>query len=399
MAQRNDSLSECLRHKGEETSTENTLLKNNRLVYIDYLETIAIFCVVCCHYNAVMGTGLASNMFMLFAKCFGVPIFFLVNGALVFQRNFSLKKHLKKTGMLILTTASWKGAYLFVQCMKLRGGIAVCRKSDLWNYFCGTNLSEPYVPAEHFWYMYALIGVYFVVPLFMAIYNEKKTYYFYLILLLLAIQVFTELDALITNLTTMNIAFSTIRSSYFPFAQGGYYLLFFLIGPLVHNYFYKTKRKKKRRLAAGILAVSGMIWLILEYYMQNRTLVGAHQPLQGDYQRLSTLVMAVGMFGLFATIDWNRKKCNAIMQFVSARTIGIYAAHMYIAYRVSPWIVSKTARTGIGMLVLQAIGVMICSLLITEGLSLIPGVRDVLGLSYYKIRKKYWMQLKAKNKE
>lgn len=143
MAQRNDSLSECLRHKGEETSTENTLLKNNRLIYIDYLETIAIFCVVCCHYNAVMGTGLASNMFMLFAKCFGVPIFFLVNGALVFQRNFSLKKHLKKTGMLILTTASWKGAYLFAQCMKLRGGLLFAEKAICGIIFAGQIYPNP----------------------------------------------------------------------------------------------------------------------------------------------------------------------------------------------------------------------------------------------------------------
>lgn len=70
--------------------------QDNRLTYIDYLETIAMFCVVCCHYYAVIGKGTSANMYMLFMKCFGVPIFLLANGALMFQRKFSLRKHLKK---------------------------------------------------------------------------------------------------------------------------------------------------------------------------------------------------------------------------------------------------------------------------------------------------------------
>lgn len=370
---------------------------NNRLTYIDYLETIAMFCVVCCHYYAVIGTGVAANMFMLFVKCFGVPIFFLANGALMFQRKFSLKKHLKKTGMLIITTAAWKGVYLFIQYVRLPAGSNIWNKTDLWNYFGGANLSDPYVPAEHFWYMYALIGVYLVFPLFAAVYKEKKTYYFYLLLLLLAVPVFTELDALITDLTDKRITFSVIRGAYFPFAQGGYYLLFFLLGPLVHKYFYEAE--KKQRAKAGVMALAGAALLILEYYVQNGTLGGACQPLQGDYQRIATLIMTVGIFGFFATIEWKKLKLNFFMQFVSVRTIGIYAAHMFIAYLVSPWITGRTTRTGVYMLLLQAIGVMVCATLITEGLSLIPGVRTVLGLSYYKTRKAYWKQKKSKKND
>ncbi len=151
---------------------------NSRLTYIDYLETIAMFCVVCCHYYSVIGTGASTNMYMLFMKCFGVPTFFLANGALMFQRKFSLRKHLKKTGMLIVTTAAWKAIYLLIQYVRLSDGSNIWKKSDLWNYFCGGKLSDPYVPAEHFWYMYALIGVYLVFPLFAAIYKENILFLF-----------------------------------------------------------------------------------------------------------------------------------------------------------------------------------------------------------------------------
>lgn len=366
--------------------------ENSRLTYIDYLEAIAMFCVVCCHYYAVIGEGVSANMYMLFVKCFGVPIFFLANGALMFQRKFLLRKHLKKTGMLIVTTAAWKAIYLLLQYIRLPAGSSIWKKSDLWNYFCGGNLSDPYVPAEHFWYMYALIGVYLVFPLFAAIYKEKKTYYFYLILLLFFIPVITEADAFIANMTNKNISFSVIRDTYIPFAQGRDYLLFFLLGPFIHKYFYQTDNKKKSRIVAGITALLGIVLLVVEYYMQNGTLGGACKALDGDYRRLSTLFMAVGIFALFATIDFKAEKINSFMKLISLRTIEIYVMHMLIAYTVSEWIINRITRTGVYMLILQAFVVMLCSLGITEILSFLPGVRRILGLTYYKARNQYWKQ-------
>lgn len=373
--------------------------QNNRLTYIDYLETIAMFCVVCCHYYAVMGKGVPANMYMLFVKCFGVPIFLLANGALMFQRKFSLRKHLKKTGMLIVTTAAWKAVYLLIQYIRLPAGSCIWKISDLWNYFCGGNLSNPYVPAEHFWYMYALIGVYLVFPLFASIYEEKKTYYFYLILLLFFIPIITEIDAFIANVTGKSISFSVIRDAYFPFAQAGYYLLFFLLGPLLHQYFYKSEKKKKHRIIAVGTATVGAVLLVIEYYMQNGTLGGAYQPLQGDYQRLATLLMTAGVYSLLATFDLKKTKINSIMEFISVRTIGIYAAHMILAYLFSAWLVNKTSRIGVYMLVLQSLVVMLGSITITEIFSMIPGLRTVLGLNYYKMRKNYWKQKRLQHKE
>ena len=373
--------------------------QNNRLTYIDYLETIAMFCVVCCHYYAVMGKGVPANMYMLFVKCFGVPIFLLANGALMLQRKFSLQKHLKKTGMLIVTTAAWKAVYLLIQYIRLPAGSCIWKISDLWNYFCGGNLSNPYVPAEHFWYMYALIGVYLVFPLFASIYEEKKTYYFYLILLLFFIPIITEIDAFIANVTGKSTSFSVIRDAYFPFAQAGYYLLFFLLGPLLHQYFYKSEKKKKHRIIAVGTATVGAVLLVIEYYMQNGTLGGAYQPLQGDYQRFATLLMTVGIYALFATFDLKKTKINSIMEFISVRTIGIYAAHMILAYLFSAWLVNKTSRIGVYMLVLQSLVVMLGSITITEIFSMVPGLRTILGLNYYKMCKNYWKQKRLQHKE
>ena len=107
--------------------------------------------------------------------------------------------------------------------------------------------------------------------------------------------------------------------------------------------------------------------------MQNGTLGGAYQPLQGDYQRFATLLMTAGVYSLFATFDLKKTKINSIMEFISVRTIGIYAAHMILAYLFSAWLVNKTSRIGV--------------------------YRTILGLNYYKMRKNYWKQKRLQHKE
>lgn len=95
---------------------------------------------------------------------------------------------------------------------------------------------------------------------------------------------------------------------------------------------------------------------------------------------------------MFATIDFKAEKINSFMKLISLRTIGIYVMHMLIAYTVSEWIINRITRTGVYMLILQAFVVMLCSLGITEILSFLPGVRRILGLTYYKARNQYWKQ-------
>lgn len=87
------------------------------------------------------------------------------------------------------------------------------------------------------------------------------------------------------------------------------------------------------------------------------------------------------------------------MEFISVRTIGIYAAHMILAYLFSAWLVNKTSRIGVYMLVLQSLVVMLGSITITEIFSMIPGLRTILGLNYYKMRKNYWKQKRLQHKE
>ena len=78
------------------------------------------------------------------------------------------------------------------------------------------------------------------------------------------------------------------------------------------------------------------------------------------------------------------------MKFISVRTIGIYAAHMMLAYLFSPWIINRTSRTGVYILVLQALIVMIGSIIITEIFSMIPGIRTINSNQLVQMENKHF---------
>ena len=81
-----------------------------RIEYLDIVKVIAIFLVVFCHF-VLLAQTVPANLFM--SACWsGVPMFFLVNGALLFTRPLRLKKHISKTLAIYLVLVAWRLIYL-----------------------------------------------------------------------------------------------------------------------------------------------------------------------------------------------------------------------------------------------------------------------------------------------
>ena len=86
------------------------MAERKRYGYLDILKIIAMMCVCLYHYPWIRHTGyvrpfpadvLALRYFGVFdAVC--VPLFMMVNGALVLNRPFNLKKHAVRCGFLLL---------------------------------------------------------------------------------------------------------------------------------------------------------------------------------------------------------------------------------------------------------------------------------------------------------
>lgn len=65
-----------------------------RVEYLDILKTIAIFLVCFCHFIYLKNDYICA--FVMLVAWSAVPIFFIVNGFLLFKKEFDLDKHIKK---------------------------------------------------------------------------------------------------------------------------------------------------------------------------------------------------------------------------------------------------------------------------------------------------------------
>ena len=136
--------------------------QNKRIGYFDLLKTISIFLVIYVHYPWI-STSKGSNLTMIMT-IIAVPLFFMINGALLLgKRNFNIKEHYKKLMWIIVGTISWKILILSICMITKRIDISNFSITEVFNYlFTAKNLLD--VPAEHFWFMYALIRIYIIYP-------------------------------------------------------------------------------------------------------------------------------------------------------------------------------------------------------------------------------------------
>ena len=89
-------------------------IKNKRFYAIDLLESIAIFFVVFYHSTLFDYNFLNNSSFIFYVRYFlrailstCVPLFFFANGFLLFNKSFSLKKHLLKMVRLLIQFLVW----------------------------------------------------------------------------------------------------------------------------------------------------------------------------------------------------------------------------------------------------------------------------------------------------
>lgn len=137
---------------------------------MDVSRAIAIAFVVICHvieteYYAVrMGKLIVSDAIWLFENIFftfgrlGVPLFLMLTGALMLNREYDVKLFYKKSLIpLFLTTEIWTVINYFYYCIQYSAEFS--SKNLLYNMaFIRTS------PLNHMWYMPMILGVYLVIP-------------------------------------------------------------------------------------------------------------------------------------------------------------------------------------------------------------------------------------------
>lgn len=136
-----------------------------RIVGYDIMKSLSIYLVVLIHfgfYVPVTGDTLVNN-FVLILTNVGVPLFFMVNGALLFPRSLDIKRHYIKTARIIALTLSWKVISAFIMgCIVHRNPFHL-GKAAFVHYLLFGNLEG--FDLGHFWFMNVLIMLYLIFPI------------------------------------------------------------------------------------------------------------------------------------------------------------------------------------------------------------------------------------------
>ena len=148
-----------------------------RLAAIDFDEALAMFFVVLYHSSSysvdILGDGTAFFRYALngvLSTC--VPMFFLVNGFLLFRKPLNLEKHIRKTLRLTAVTIFWGFLIPIVASAMLAEPLSASEYLSYgWHYKTGWN--------NQLWFMGALVCIYTVFPLLKIAYDSHWTIFLF----------------------------------------------------------------------------------------------------------------------------------------------------------------------------------------------------------------------------
>jgi surface polysaccharide O-acyltransferase-like enzyme len=287
--------------------------KKERIFYYDLLRAFAIIAVIICHVDHFFGplttqTQVIAQMTFHGIGDIGVPIFLMISGALLLNREYpSLPQFLKKRFVRII--------YPFIFWIILILGQLYYHGYNttfMWHVFIG----EPSIT----WYFWTLIGIYLFIPVlnsFIKEYELKGAEYF------LAIWFITMI------LKTFN---AYPLWSYFNLDMFAGFIGYPVLGYYLANKKFKLNDKIMCILGSIILIISLAVFVYLTY---------THFSLI-RYLNLPNMFMGVGLFILIMYLDklnaFNKIKDNFIGKAIISLSVcsyGMYFSHVIVVKALS----------------------------------------------------------------
>lgn len=151
-------------------------VKKERIFYYDFLRAFAIIAVIICHVDLFFGSlntpfEIISQLAFHDMGRLGVPLFLMISGALLLNRDYSLSNFLKKRFTRIVYP------FIFWITLIILGILFIIKDPTYaWNTFIG----NPSIT----WYFWTLIGIYLFIPIintFIEKYGEVGLKYFLII--------------------------------------------------------------------------------------------------------------------------------------------------------------------------------------------------------------------------
>lgn len=306
-----------------------------RIIGLDAAKTIAMFCVVLLHYafySQVYANCIPENLVTAFTSV-GVPLFFLVNGYLLFSKKYDYEKHRKKILKIITILLVWK--LITLPIASVLSGFAISK-----NKWVSYMLGASYDSIGYFWFMNALIAVYLVFPVLKLSFDDQRIGRVRLrnLCILLALFVFgvntiNDVYGIFAHVFGISAVTSPFNSllQFNIFGEYSYVLVYFIVGGLLPDIMLLLRDRLKHRYTicvSSIAIVSFILLVILQRYQavtENKAFI-----VDNGYSNLLVLLLAVSILILLLGINATDCKLNEIVSIFGANTLGVYYLHYII---------------------------------------------------------------------
>lgn len=356
---------------------------STRISWIDLLEVIAIFFVVLYHSSVmpadIMALDSSESTYILYysrtilSTC--VPLFFFVNGYLLFDKNLKIRNHIYKIIKFSILAIFWGFITLFILSVFNKETLNVHEFiNDLLNW------KQGYI--NHLWFLGALVCIYIFFPLLKIAYDCNKKIFFYFILVC---GIFTFGNTLINYMKSIIYYFSFDKvlaydynnfNIFNPF-RGiyGYTFVYFCLGGIIRLYF--TDILKISKYVRNIVSIIGLfiscfgLFLIGVFY--SKILGVTWDVVWNGYSSCFTLMNVLFIFNL----SLNYKSNNIIIYLLSINTLGIYFIHVFLIHFIKINTLDITI-INIFIQLSHSIFILIFSLCITLFLKKIPILKKLV---------------------
>lgn len=330
-----------------------------RIVCLDVIKTWSMFFVLLIHMVGVMPSfpkAWWAAAFTIFTVS-SVPLFLMVNGALLLNRPFSFQKWRNRLIALIVLTCIWKLIGLaFCHFFWDFDDVAVTPRIVIEYLFGG---DPPYWQLKYLWFMNMYIGLYAFLPLWKHLFDCEDARYLKLGFVITLICTFGSptfsmaLQPLDTILGTGG--FSTVLAHlpvFVPMSENAVYVVYFFVGGLLYRSYIHSSSSTiptkdgmaallhcntKTILALG--AISYAILLLLNRYQvvylhpNQAADLGSYFTVTPNYTNAFTLFLSSALYLILLNVKYPRS-IAAISETIGKRTFGIYILHIFSLFIV-----------------------------------------------------------------
>lgn len=326
-----------------------------RSIYLDIIRIIACLMVIMMHSPVVLREGQHSLVLgivtYLSAPCNG--LFFMASGALLLGRGLSFEAFMKKRlGRIVWPTVVWSLVYIVVQYFVKGEGVNELANQLAWIPFYRTDA------CGYLWFMYALLGCYFLVPIvepwLMKVTRRELE-------LVLGLWLVVSIIPLIT--VSLNVREIDESGAWYYFSG---FFGYFLLGWYAAKYSMTWKQ-------IGVATVMGVVFMGV-CYKQSKLSVDIN-----GYLHPYVIMFCFVMFAFIRKILCGYNKHANTIGVLSGCTFGVYLIHYFL---LNIWLkhvdVISALPMELGIIVRWAITVIVGFTVILI-LRKIPGHKYLIG--------------------